>query len=104
MIDLVSEMEIMKMIGKHVNIISLLGCCSQDGPLYVLMEFTLRGNLRDFLRHNRPPSGNKTGKLGILDYNIKEFHLLSFGHQVAHGMKYLSFRKVFLNFLINYRL
>jgi serine/threonine protein kinase len=29
--DLVSEMEVMKKIGKHKNIINLLGCCTQDG-------------------------------------------------------------------------
>ncbi|CAH1731188.1 unnamed protein product [Aphis gossypii] len=93
MIDLVSEMEIMKMIGKHQNVISLLGCCSQDGPLYVLMEFTLYGNLRDFLRNNRPTSGRRTGRVGILGYPLDESHLLSFGYQVANGMNYLSFRK-----------
>lgn len=31
--DLVSEMEMMKMIGKHKNIINLLGACTQDGTL-----------------------------------------------------------------------
>ena len=31
--DLVSEMEMMKMIGKHKNIINLLGACTQDGEL-----------------------------------------------------------------------
>ncbi|XP_017364055.1 fibroblast growth factor receptor 2 [Cebus imitator] len=30
--DLVSEMEMMKMIGKHKNIINLLGACTQDAP------------------------------------------------------------------------
>ncbi len=29
--DLISEMEMMKMIGKHKNIINLLGSCTQDG-------------------------------------------------------------------------
>ena len=29
MIDLVSEMDMMKMIGKHINIINLLGVCTQ---------------------------------------------------------------------------
>lgn len=29
--DLVSEMEMMKMIGKHKNIINLLGACTQEG-------------------------------------------------------------------------
>ncbi|XP_053553191.1 fibroblast growth factor receptor 1-like, partial [Bombina bombina] len=28
--DLISEMEMMKMIGKHKNIINLLGACTQD--------------------------------------------------------------------------
>lgn len=29
--DLVSEMEMMKVIGKHKNIINLLGACTQGG-------------------------------------------------------------------------
>lgn len=29
--DLLSEMEMMKLIGKHKNIINLLGCCTQNG-------------------------------------------------------------------------
>ena len=29
--DLVQEMEVMKIIGRHINIINLLGCCTQDG-------------------------------------------------------------------------
>lgn len=33
--DLISEMEMMKMIGKHKNIINLLGACTQDGELYL---------------------------------------------------------------------
>ena len=48
--DLVSEMEMMKMIGSHINIINLIGCCTQDGPLYVVVEYAAHGNLRDFLR------------------------------------------------------
>jgi len=30
--DLVQEMEMMKLIGRHVNITNLLGCCTQNGP------------------------------------------------------------------------
>lgn len=30
-IDLISEMEMMKTIGKHAHIINLLGCCTQNG-------------------------------------------------------------------------
>jgi len=94
MIDLVSEMEIMKMIGKHVNIINLLGCCTQDGPLYVLMEFALHGNLGDFLRQHRPSSYYEPGIGENLNNTLMEKDLLSFAHQVAKGMEYLSFRGV----------
>ncbi|KAL1400812.1 hypothetical protein pipiens_001152 [Culex pipiens pipiens] len=31
--DMVCELEIMKMIGRHPNIIGLHGCCSKNGPL-----------------------------------------------------------------------
>ena len=46
MIDLVSEMDMIKVIGRHINIINLLGACTQDGPLYVIVEFAEHGNLR----------------------------------------------------------
>ena len=54
------------MIGTHVNILNLLGCCTQDGPLYVIVEFAPYGNLRDFLRQHRPSSGYERaiGQLG----------------------------------------
>lgn len=55
MMDLIREMEMMKLIGKHKNIINLLGCCTQRGPLYVIVEFAPHGNLRDFLKSHRPP-------------------------------------------------
>jgi hypothetical protein len=70
MMDLVSEMEMMKMIGKHINIINLLGCCTQDGPLYVVVEFAPHGNLRDFLRQHRPSSGYEPA-IGIVEKERK---------------------------------
>ncbi|XP_026821303.1 fibroblast growth factor receptor homolog 1-like [Rhopalosiphum maidis] len=93
MIDLVSEMEIMKMIGKHVNVISLLGCCTQDGPLFILMEFALHGNLRDFLRKHRPLLSYEPVIGANFDDTLMAKDLLSFAYQVAKGMEYLASKK-----------
>ena len=29
--NLIQEMEVMKIIGRHRNVLNLLGCCTQDG-------------------------------------------------------------------------
>ena len=88
-IDLVAEMDLMKMIGRHINIINLLGVCTQQGPLYVIVEFAEHGNLRDFLRKNadthdgyeRP---NSTRPL------ISEKKLVSFARQVSQGRRHAT--------------
>ncbi|XP_059023106.1 fibroblast growth factor receptor 3 isoform X11 [Mustela nigripes] len=92
--DLVSEMEMMKMIGRHKNIINLLGACTQGGPLYVLVEYAAKGNLREYLRARRPPG---------LDYSFDTCgppgeqltckDLVSCAYQVARGMEYLASQK-----------
>ncbi|XP_037550469.1 fibroblast growth factor receptor 3 [Nematolebias whitei] len=92
--DLVSEMEMMKMIGKHKNIINLLGACTQDGPLYVLVEYASKGNLREYLRARRPPGTDysfDTCKIPNEQLTFKD--LVSCAYQVARGMEYLASQK-----------
>ncbi|XP_071565414.1 fibroblast growth factor receptor homolog 1 isoform X3 [Temnothorax nylanderi] len=95
MMDLVSEMEMMKMIGKHVNIINLLGACTQNGPLYVVVEFAPHGNLRDFLRDHRPTAGYEPaiGQESKERRTLTQKDLVSFAYQVARGMEYLASRR-----------
>ncbi|XP_070490745.1 fibroblast growth factor receptor homolog 1-like isoform X2 [Chironomus tepperi] len=90
--DLVCEMEVMKMIGTHVNIINLLGCCSQDGPLYVIVEYAPHGNLRDFLRKHRPNAYTDTPHEKEKQA-LTQKDLVSFAFQIARGMEYLASRK-----------
>ncbi len=54
MAHLLSEMEVMKKIGCHPNIINLIGCCTQGGPLYAVVELCAQGSLREYLRSQRP--------------------------------------------------
>ncbi|XP_058157580.1 fibroblast growth factor receptor 3 isoform X5 [Dasypus novemcinctus] len=92
--DLVSEMEMMKMIGKHKNILNLLGACTQGGPLYVLVEYAAKGNLREYLRARRPPGMDysfDTCRLPEEQLTFKD--LVSCAYQVARGMEYLASQK-----------
>lgn len=102
MTDLMVEMEMMKIVRGHKNIISLLGCCTQAGPLYVITEFAPNGNLRDFLRSRRPRTDyEKPSSLSItMDYEkpliqekpLSEKDLISYAYQIARGMEYLASR------------
>eukprot|EP00794_Sanderia_malayensis_P005560 gene5560-6245_t len=87
--DLISEMEVMKMIGRHKNIINLLGVSTQHGELCVIVEYCHYGNLRQYLRERRPTSAplrEPTEKLTLLD-------LTSYAYQVSKGMEYLASKK-----------
>lgn len=65
------------------------------GPLYVLVEYAAKGNLREYLRARRPPG---------LDYSFDTCgppgeqltckDLVSCAYQVARGMEYLASQKV----------
>ncbi|XP_041855035.1 fibroblast growth factor receptor 1-A isoform X2 [Melanotaenia boesemani] len=92
--DLISEMEMMKIIGKHKNIINLLGACTQDGPLYVIVEYASKGNLREYLRARRPPGMEycyNPDQVPLENMSIKD--LVSCAYQVARGMEYLASKK-----------
>lgn len=88
--DLISEMETMKEIGTHKNIVNFLGACTVHGPLFLIVEYCSRGNLRDFLRNNRPSLLEVTGDMEPL---LTFRDLLSSAYQITRGMSYLSSKK-----------
>ncbi|XP_065209220.1 plexin-A4-like [Planococcus citri] len=83
LVNLVTEMELMKLIGRHDNVLSLLGCCTQDGPLLIIIEYSSHGNLLDFLRNHYQPSKNRKNDLTV---KVQ----LTFALQIARGMEYLA--------------
>ncbi|CAB3977038.1 fibroblast growth factor receptor 4-like, partial [Paramuricea clavata] len=92
LMDLVSEMEVMKTIGRHKNIINVIGCCTQDGPLLVVVEYAPYGNLKEYLRERRPDRNGVTNQIeGEEKLNLRDF--VSFSYQIARGMEYLSAKK-----------
>jgi len=84
-------MEVMKRLENHINIINLVGCCTQDnGPLYVIVEFAKHGNLRDFLKAQRVAASRDVQE----EIHLTHGNLLSFSRQCARGMEYLAEQKV----------
>lgn len=48
--DFIAEIELMKKIGEHENIIQMLGCCTLTLPIGLIMEYAPHGNLLTYLR------------------------------------------------------
>lgn len=92
--DLVSELQVMKTLEPHVNVVRLLGCCTEKDPVFVLLEYVALGKLQTFLRNSRVEKNynNTSGKSKTLTSHC----LVSYMYQVARGMEFLSSRGVSL--------
>eukprot|EP00050_Salpingoeca_kvevrii_P004430 m.253185 g.253185 ORF g.253185 m.253185 type:complete len:1762 (+) comp10996_c0_seq6:72-5357(+) len=84
--DFWSEMKLMKEIGQHPNVISLVGVCTLDEPLLLVVEFADHGDLKGYLRDRRPTPTRPA--------LVTQEELFIFCLQIAHGMEYLSMLKV----------
>ncbi|XP_015172956.1 PREDICTED: serine-rich adhesin for platelets isoform X2 [Polistes dominula] len=89
--DLVRELEIMQQLGSHPNVVTLLGCCTEEEPHYLILEYVMYGKLLAYLRDHRTRQDF---------YNFSEDSaaltsrdLTVFGYCVARGMEYLASKK-----------
>ena len=62
-----------------------------SGPLFLIVEYCSHGNLKDFLRNNRPSLLELSGDMEV---SLTFRDLLSFAYQITKGMSYLSSKKV----------
>ena len=51
--DFLDEINLMKAVGSHKNIVSLIGCCIKSSPNFLLVEFASQGDLLSYLRAGR---------------------------------------------------
>ena len=81
MADFVKEMEIMKSIGSHPNIINLLGVCTQPPgkPLYLIVEYAKYKNL-------------KVSGLALLKFKFQAHS------SIQYGLIFLAFLQGYLTF------
>lgn len=79
--EFAAEAKIMKAIDNS-NIIRLLGVCTDQDPQYMIMEFMGKGDLKGFLKDNRPTRAKPS--------SISQKKLAEMGAGVANGMGYLA--------------
>ncbi|XP_072379897.1 tyrosine kinase receptor Cad96Ca [Diabrotica undecimpunctata] len=86
--DLQSELQVMKMLEPHPNVVRLLGCCTDKEPIFLIMEYISKGKLQSFLRNSRAERyyNNMHGQ----SRSLTSRDLTSFVYQVAKGMEFLS--------------
>lgn len=84
--DLVAELKLMQQVGKHPNVVELVGTCSVNGPLYVVMEIMNGGNLLDFLRKSRISDDSAASMSSVLSTR----QIVQIASDVAQGMHHIS--------------
>ncbi|CDS40738.1 fibroblast growth factor receptor 4 [Echinococcus multilocularis] len=83
----VQEIEMMKFIGKHENVIQLYATSNHNGRPVMIMEYAAEGSLVDYLRKNR-------SWLATQARPMTELVLLCFARQIANGMVYLASKDI----------
>ncbi|XP_077985270.1 uncharacterized protein LOC144439912 [Glandiceps talaboti] len=91
-LDITKEIELLKTLPKHANIIAILGCCTKSSPVSLVMPYLSSGNVKEVLEDNQDLFKSCTGTL-------TERELLSFICDIIKGMKHLSDNKIVHRYL-----
>ncbi|RMX40808.1 hypothetical protein pdam_00006541 [Pocillopora damicornis] len=51
--EFLEEIQLMKAVGTHKNIVNMLGCCTVEEPMFLLVEYIPYGDLLHYLRKRR---------------------------------------------------
>ncbi|KER28207.1 hypothetical protein T265_04885 [Opisthorchis viverrini] len=107
LISLFREIQIMVLLNAHPHIIRLMGICTQNGCPRILLEYAVHGNMRDFLRQNRPSDSVSVDDVELPSINssldlmstpdlvkLNPQALLRFGCHVADALTYLESLKL----------
>lgn len=107
--DLLAEIEIMKQLYQHPNVVKILYCCTKDSisianarlssssnnPILLVMEYLELGKLQSFLKtsrlnHQYATANVLQGPQSCSDYHLTSRDLVKFIYHVAKGMEYVS--------------
>ena len=51
--EFLEEIQLMKAVGSHKNIVNMVGCCTVEEPMFLLVEYVPYGDLLQYLRKRR---------------------------------------------------
>ncbi|XP_066294642.1 tyrosine-protein kinase receptor Tie-1-like [Branchiostoma lanceolatum] len=90
--DLLGELNILVTVGRHDNVISLVGACTIGGPLALVVEYAPNGCLKDWLKNNRPRELNQTDDkiIATSETLLPMDQLITYGIDIANGMTHLA--------------
>ncbi|XP_038064949.1 fibroblast growth factor receptor 1-like [Patiria miniata] len=88
--DLMRELDLMKKLPDHCNVVRLLGFCVEEDPPYIIVEYQSRGNLKDLLKDSRSKGRRVYGNLHGISKSLTSKDLMKFAKDVADGMAFIS--------------
>jgi len=92
--DMITELNVMKGLEPHPHVVRLIGCCSLDSPLLIVLEYLPYGDLLGYLRISRGHSDSYNSGEKKPTSRLTAKDLLSFAWMIADGMMYLADMKV----------
>ncbi|GAU90906.1 hypothetical protein RvY_03260-2 [Ramazzottius varieornatus] len=93
------EIRLMKALGRHSQVVSLLGACMTSEPILLVLEYCALGDLRGYLSSKRQTAISLQSATVSSSYlpvtcvsQLTLTTLLSFSRQIALGMEYVHGR------------
>lgn len=99
------EMEVLKMLPPHQNVIHLIGCYTLHEPQLIVLEYAAEGTLRNYLQRHRigqqeiEITQGQHQSVRLRNHTLTPQKMFSLATQVIRGMEHLQRFK-----LISYRL
>ncbi|XP_002731720.1 fibroblast growth factor receptor 4-like, partial [Saccoglossus kowalevskii] len=88
--SLLRELELLKSITSHKQVVTLIGCCTHDGPIFIVLEYLVFGNLQTYLRERKTNIENTYANLGERVPTLSQHNCVGFSHQISLAMEFIE--------------